>query len=576
MCGIICVLGLEQGSVESTRRRLLTLAQRIRHRGPDASGIFSSEEKCFVLAHERLSIMDPDSGDQPLFLEEQGERVSALAVNGEIYNHKELEKGLGDSVTFKTGSDCECILPLAQKYGEDCVNMLEGMFAFVHVDMKTGEFFAVRDHIGVIPLYMGYGKDGSIWFASELKALKDDCHRFLEFPPGHIYSSVSGDLRQWYQPKWHDEEYVPSEELPLDKLREGFEESVGKMMMSDVPWGVLLSGGLDSSLVASVAVKLLKRRREEMSLAGEAPEWWPKVHSFSVGLEGSPDLAAAKKVSDFIGTIHHAYTFTVQEGIDALSDVIAKLETYDVTTCRAATPMYIMSRKIRAMGVKMVLSGEGADEAMAGYLYFHKAPDAAELHKECVRKLKDLHLFDCLRANKSTAAWGVEARVPFLDKKFLELMMEMDPTQKLSSTHPDGARMEKHALRAAFDDKEEPYLPEEVLWRQKEQFSDGVGYSWIDSLKEFAEKEISDKMFKAASFRFPINTPMTKEAYLIRQIFEEHYPQQSAVECVPQGPSVACSTAKAIEWDAQFKAMAEATNGECSGRAVGVHVAAYE
>jgi len=562
MCGIVAALGVDPAEKEAVRRQVLRAAGTLRHRGPDWSGVHDQETA--ILAHERLAIVDPESGRQPLL--DPTEQI-ALAVNGEIYNHAALQAGLETPYPFRTRSDCEVILPLYLEKGEACVHDLDGVFAFVLSDARTGEFLVARDAIGVIPLYYGVGRDGALWFASELKAIEAVCERFEVFPPGHLYTSRSGGPVRWYQPDWFDEA-VPERPVDLDRLRQAFEDAVVKRLMSDVPWGVLLSGGLDSSLVASIASRHASRRVENQ---GRSAAWWPRVHSFSIGLEGSPDLAAAEKVAAFLDTVHHAYTFTLQEGIDALHDVIYHLETYDVTTIRASTPMYLMSRKIRAMGVKMVLSGEGADEIFGGYLYFHKAPGPADFHLETVQKLQTLHMFDCLRANKSTSAWGVEARVPFLDKNFLAEAMTLDPTDKLSGTHPDGARIEKYILRKAFDDPDRPWLPPEILWRQKEQFSDGVGYSWIDSLRDLSEREVTDTQMERAAFRFPVNTPMTKEAYFYRNIFEEHFESASARETVPGGPSIACSTAKAIEWDAAFQDSADP-----SGRAVaGVHNAAY-
>lgn len=558
MCGIVCVYGnLDHQELRPT---LLKQARLLRHRGPDWSGLHV-HPKC-MLAHERLAIVDPKSGKQPLL---HASLDVALAANGEIYNHQEIRAQLS-SYDFQTGSDCEVILPLFEQEGMDFVSKLDGSFAFVLSDARTGHVYAARDHMGIVPLYYGYDIEGKVWFASELKALMDVVREVQIFPPGHYYSSESDSLVQWYQPQWHSSN-VPTRPFDEDRLRAVLERAVQKRMMSDVPWGVLLSGGLDSSLVASIATRFAQNRVES---GGEDKAWWPRVHSFCIGLEGSPDLAAAKKVAEQLGTVHHEFVFTFQEGLDAVSDVIYQLETYDVTTIRASTPMYLMSRMIKAMGIKMVLSGEGADEVFGGYLYFHKAPNAAEFHHETVRKLKSLHLYDCLRANKSTAAWGVEVRVPFLDKDVLEEAMGFDPTAKMSSTHPDGARMEKHILRKSFESKENPYLPDEVLWRQKEQFSDGVGYSWIDGLKEHAEQQVSDVEMSNAHHRFPINTPTTKEGYYFRSIFESHFPGDAAANTVPGGPTVACSTPTAILWDESFAKMADP-----SGRAVGVHTSAY-
>jgi len=560
MCGILAVLDVDTTSDPGLRARVVERARSLRHRGPDWSGVHVQPHA--VLAHERLGIVDPESGHQPL-LDPSGQ--VALAVNGEIYNHRALRAELAD-YGFSSASDCEVILPLYFAHGEDCVQHLDGMFAFVLSDARDGSFIAARDHMGIVPLYYGRDASGALWFASEMKAIATLPVDFEIFPPGHIYSSKTG-LTQWFEPEWHSEN-VPTAPLDLADLRNAFEAAVVKRMMTDVPWGVLLSGGLDSSLVASVAAKHAKTRMED---DGQSPAWWPRLHTFCIGLEGSPDLVAAQKVADFLGTVHHAFTFTLDDGLDALAEVVRHLETYDVTTIRASTPMYLMSRKIRALGIKMVLSGEGADEIFGGYLYFHKAPDAAEFHHENVRKLKTLHYYDCLRANKSTMSWGVEARVPFLDKAFMEFALSFDPTEKMAGTHPDGPRIEKHVLRAAFDDPDNPWLPESVLWRQKEQFSDGVGYGWIDALRDHAASLVSDDEMAACGERFPHNPPATKEAYLYRGIFESHYPQDAAALTVPGGPSIACSTPTAISWDASFKDAADP-----SGRAIaGVHKDAY-
>lgn len=443
--------------------------------------------------------------------------------------------------------------------------MLRGMFSFIIYDRRDKSFLAVRDHIGITPLYIGYGTDGGIWLSSEMKSLATECARFEQFPPGHYFSSKSGQFTRWFNPTWRTA-MIPKNKYDPKILREAFEESVHRRMMSDVPWGVLLSGGLDSSLVASIACRRIKRQQEKIK--DDHTMWFPRIHSFCIGLEGSPDLLAAKKVADFLGTVHHNYTYTIQEGLDALSEVIYHLETFDTTTIRASTPMFLMSRKIKAMGIKMVLSGEGSDEIFGGYLYFHKAPNAEEFQAELRDKISMLHLFDCLRANKSTSAWGVEARVPFLDVDFLDVAMNIDPEEKMIKP----GRIEKHILRHAFDTPDDPYLPHEILWRQKEQFSDGVGYGWIDSLRDLAEKNVTDQMFDNAANRFPENTPATKEAYFYRSIFESHFPQISSVRSVPGGPSIACSTARAIEWDASFK-----NRADCSGRAIaGVHEKAYD
>lgn len=556
MCGILAVLG-SQDATQPKRLRVLELSRRLRHRGPDWSGLY--HEGQHFLAHERLAIMDPASGDQPLFDEE---KKIVVTVNGEIYNHESLRASMKTQHVYLTRSDCEVLPHLYEDFGEEMVNMLDGMFSFVLLDTQKDVFIAARDPIGITPLYMGWGTDGSVWFSSEMKALKDDCERFQTFPPGHIYSSRTGSLRRYYEPLWFS---GPTPSAPYDPilLRKAFERAVVKRLMTDVPFGVLLSGGLDSSLVAAVTCRYIADTK-----AGK--QWGSKLHSFCVGLRGSPDLKAAREVSDYLGTLHSEFYFTVQEGLDAIPDVIYHIETYDVTTIRASTPMFLMSRKIKALGVKMVLSGEGSDELFGGYLYFHKAPNKEEFHQETVRKVKDLHLYDCLRANKSTSAWGVEARVPFLDKEFIDVAMNMDPAWKMIKR--EEGRIEKWVLRHAFDDEEIPYLPKHILYRQKEQFSDGVGYSWIDGLKAHAENQVTDKMMANAKYIYPHNTPVTKEAYYYRSIFEGLFPQNAARLTVPGGPSVACSTAKALEWDEAWL-----KNPDPSGRAaVGVHVASYE
>jgi len=510
------------------------------------------------LAHERLAIIDPTSGDQPLFNESKD---IVVAVNGEIYNHEALKAGMR-AHKYKTQSDCEVIAHLYEEIGEEVVGKLDGMFSFVLVDLRDNSFIAARDPLGITPLYLGWGNDGSVWFASEMKALKDDCERFETFPPGHIYSSKQGGLRRYYNPPWFNES-IPAEPYDPLTLRHAFEKSVIKRLMTDVPFGVLLSGGLDSSLVAAVA-------QRHLAGSNAAKQWGNKLHSFCVGLEGSPDLKAAREVADYIGTVHKEFHFTVQEGLDAISDVIYHIETYDVTTIRASTPMFLMSRKIKALGVKMVLSGEGSDEIFGGYLYFHKAPNKEEFHKETCRKLKALHLFDNLRANKSTSAWGLEARVPFLDRDFVNLAMSIDPAEKM--VNKKEGRIEKWIMRKAFDDEENPYLPKHILYRQKEQFSDGVGYSWIDGIKEHAASQVTDQMLANAKHVYPHNTPGTKEGYYYRSIFERCFPQESARLTVPGGPSVACSTAAAIAWDKAW-----ANNLDPSGRAAtGVHDSAYQ
>lgn len=554
MCGILGILDIRRDP-EELRDRALTLARRLRHRGPDWSGVWANGQA--VLAHERLAIVDPESGGQPL-VSPDGNRV--LAVNGEIYNHRKLREGLAEPYAFRTASDCEVILPLWAQRGAGFLNDLNGIFAFVAFDQASGDWLIARDPIGVIPLYTGRDDRGNLYVASELKALVDCCRSIADFPPGHYQRRADPAPVPYYAPAWRDYEAVAENGFDLETLRGALEAAVKRQLMSDVPYGVLVSGGLDSSLVAAVAARYAARRVESDD-RDEA--WWPRLHSFSIGLPGAPDLAAARTAAAAIGTVHHELHFTVQEGLDALRDVIYHLETYDVTTVRASTPMYLMARKIRAMGIKMVLSGEGADEVFGGYLYFHKAPDARAFHEETVRKLSLLFKYDCLRANKSTAAWGVEARVPFLDREFLEVAMSLRPSEKMITP----ARMEKWALRQAFAGA----LPEAILWRQKEQFSDGVGYAWIDSLKAHAAERVPDLELADAAHRFPVNTPTTKEAYFYRQIFEEQFPHPDAIAAVPGGPSIACSTPAAIAWDASF-----AANADPSGRAVrAVHKQSY-
>jgi len=557
MCGILAIFNSKLSEAE-LRQKLIQCSRRLRHRGPDWSGYKIVGNGKHGIAHERLAIIDPDSGAQPL-TNEDGSVM--LAVNGEIYNYKQIYQNLHREYVPKTGSDCEAIIPLYEQNGIDFANELRGMFAFLIYDSKTGVLSACRDHIGIVPLYIGWGADGSTWISSEMKALSEDCKRFRSFPPAHYWTSESREFVRWYNPLFITIKDPPSTPCDLLKLRDAFTKSVIRRMMSDVPWGVLLSGGLDSSLVASVASRHAKSHPENP---------FPRIHSFSIGIKGSPDLKAAKEVADFLGTVHHSYVYTIQEGLDAIKEVIHHLETYDTTTIRAATPMFLMSRKIKAMGVKMVLSGEGADEIFGGYLYFHKAPNSRELFLETRDKVEGLHFFDCLRANKSTSAWGVEARVPFLDYDFLELSMNIDPEEKMIKKAE--GRMEKYILRKAFDTPSDPYLPEHILWRQKEQFSDGVGYGWIDALRENAEKHVSDDIFKHKGDHYPYNTPSTKEAYYYRSIFEEFFPSQAAAETVPGGPSIACSTPRAMEWDLSFKGRAD-----CSGRSVsGVHNMAYD
>ena len=554
MCSIFGVLDLQTETTE-LRKKALELSGLMRHRGPDWSGIFADDHA--ILAHERLSIVDVNNGAQPLY---NADRTHVLAVNGEIYNHHALRNTLQDKYAFQTGSDCEVILALYQEKGLDFLDDLQGMFAFILYDTVKQSWLIGRDHIGIIPLYYGHDENGNLFVASEMKALVPVCKTISEFPPGSYMSSEDHQIHRYYQRDWMDYENVAEAVTDKTALKDALEESVKSHLMSDVPYGVLLSGGLDSSIISAITKRFAAKRVED---ADQSDAWWPQLHSFAVGLKGAPDLKAAKEVADALGTVHHEINFTVQEGLDAIKDVIYHIETYDVTTIRASTPMYLMSRKIKAMGIKMVLSGEGADEIFGGYLYFHKAPNAKEFHEENVRKLAALHMFDCARANKAMSAWGVEARVPFLDKQFLDVAMRINPADKMCG--PNG-KMEKHILRECFSS----YLPQSVAWRQKEQFSDGVGYSWIDSLKEVASQQVTDQQLATASYRFPYNTPTSKEAYLYREIFEELFPVASAAECVPGGPSVACSSAKAIEWDESFKTM-----NDPSGRAVGVHQSAY-
>ncbi|MBP1639767.1 MAG: asparagine synthase [Bacteroidetes bacterium] len=547
MCGFVGIFDLKV-KAEDLRAQVLKMSKKIRHRGPDWSGIYCGEKA--IMSHERLSIVDVASGKQPLFSKD-GNLV--LAVNGEIYNHQEIRDRYAGKYEFLTKSDCEVILALYQDKGPDFMEELSGIFAFCLYDKEKDLFMVGRDHIGIIPLYMGWDKRGNFYVASELKSLEGYCNIIQEFMPGHYLYSPDGEVKKWYTRDWMQYDNVKDNSTSIDDLRTALEDAVRRQLMSDVPYGVLLSGGLDSSIISAVAKKFASKRVENGNMQ-EA--WWPQLHSFAVGLEGSPDLIAARKVADYIGSVHHEIHFTIEEGIDAVSDVIYHLETYDVTTVRASTPMYLMARVIKSMGVKMVLSGEGADEIFGGYLYFHKAPNAKEFHEETVRKLDKLHLYDCLRANKSLAAWGVEGRVPFLDKEFLDVAMRLNPQDKMVTAEHN---MEKWVLRKAF----EAYLPESVTWRQKEQFSDGVGYSWIDTLKARANEKVSDQELANAKFRFPINPPKTKEEYLYRSIFTEHFPSDSAASTVPSDPSVACSTPIALEWDESFK-----KNADPSGRSV--------
>ncbi|MCC8037721.1 MAG: asparagine synthase B [Bacteroidales bacterium] len=554
MCGIVAMFEA-QGDVQRLRPEVLKMSKKIRHRGPDWSGIWCGPDA--ILAHERLSIVDPESGGQPL---KTADGKVILAVNGEIYNHRDIRKRYEGKYQFLTGSDCEVILALYRDKGVDFLEDLNGIFAFALYDSEADRYIVARDPIGVIPLYMGTDREGHRYFASELKALEGVCDVIEPFLPGHVYDSATGEITRWYHRDWESYDTVKDNPTSIPELREALEAAVRRQLMSDVPYGVLLSGGLDSSIISAVAAKYAPMRIEE---SGKEAAWWPRLHSFAVGLKGAPDLVAARKVAEHIGTVHHEINYTVQEGLDAIRDVIYYLETYDVTTVRASTPMYLLARVIKSMGIKMVLSGEGADEIFGGYLYFHKAPSAQAFHEETVRKLSKLHLYDCLRANKALSAWGVEGRVPFLDKEFLDVAMRLNPADKMAR---DG-KMEKWVLRKAFED----LLPKEICWRQKEQFSDGVGYSWIDSLKEITASQVTDEMMRNAHRRFPVNTPMNKEEYYYRMIFEEHFPSATAAACVPSVPSVACSTAEALAWDASFQKL-----NDPSGRAVaGIHEKAY-
>lgn len=553
MCGIIGIFKIKEQS-RQLRAKALKMSAKIRHRGPDWSGIHVG--KTAILAHERLSIVDPTSGRQPLF---GPDRQQVLAVNGEIYNHQDIRKRFEGRYEFQTGSDCEVILPLYREKGVHFLEELSGIFAFALYDEEKDDFLIARDPIGVIPLYIGYDADGTVYVASELKALEGQCERYEPFLPGHYYLGSEGKMVRWYHREWFEYEAVKDNESSVESVRDALEAAVKRQLMCDVPYGVLLSGGLDSSVISAIAQKYSSRRVETGDTQGA---WWPQLHSFAVGLKGAPDLSKAAEVARHIGTVHHEINYTIEEGIDALRDVIYYIETYDVTTVRASTPMYLLARVIKSMGIKMVLSGEGADEVFGGYLYFHKAPDARAFHEETVRKLGKLHLYDCLRANKSLSAWGVEGRVPFLDKEFLDVAMRLNPASKMCP----GSTIEKKIVREAFSDM----LPESVAWRQKEQFSDGVGYSWIDTLKAMTAAAVSDEDMVHAAERFPINPPRNKEEYYYRSIFEEHFPSKSAAMCVPSVPSVACSTAEALAWDKAFQNM-----NEPSGRAVkGVHQSA--
>ncbi|RXR08377.1 asparagine synthase B [Pseudoxanthomonas composti] len=561
MCSIFGIFGLQPGDdLGALRRQALECSQRQRHRGPDWSGVYVDDGA--ILVHERLAIVDPAGGSQPL-LSEDGSL--ALAVNGEIYNHRELKAELQQPYAFQTGSDCEVINALYRQDGiESWLNRLNGIFAFALWDKAGGRAIIARDTMGVCPLYWGHDREGRLRVASEMKSLAEHCADVAQFPPGHWYDTATGELTQYYKRPWRDYAAVEGVEVSRQELREAFEAAVHRQLMTDVPYGVLLSGGLDSSLVAAVAARYARHRIED----GDRTEaWWPRLHSFAIGLKGSPDLAAAAIAGEALGTVHHGFEYTFEEGLDALPEVIKHIETYDVTTIRASTPMFLLARRIKAMGVKMVLSGEGSDEIFGGYLYFHKAPNAREFHEELIRKLDALYNYDCLRANKSMMAWGVEPRVPFLDREFMDVAMRMDASHKMITVGADGRkRIEKSVLREAF----EGYLPESILWRQKEQFSDGVGYGWIDGLKAHAEAQVSDRELAAAGKRFPVNPPLTKEAYFYRTLFEQAFPTPAAAETVPGGKSIACSSPAAIAWDASF-----ANAADPSGRAVaGVHAQA--
>ena len=554
MCGIVCAFDLKQ-TTEELRPQILEMSKKIRHRGPDWSGIFSNDKA--LMGHERLAIVDPTSGNQPLYSEDDR---YVLAANGEIYNHKELRQQFEGKYDFKTASDCEVILALYQEKGPRFIDEMNGIFGFAIYDTQEDTYFVARDHMGIIPLYMGWDQHGTFYVASELKALEGVCTKIELFPPGHYLTSTDDTPVQWYSRDWMEYDAVKDNTTNIEDIHDALAAAVRRQLMSDVPYGVLLSGGLDSSVTSALA-KLYASKRVESD--DKQAAWWPQLHSFSVGLEGSPDLAAAQKVAEHIETVHHEIKFTIQEGLDAIRDVVYNLETYDITTIRASTPMYLMARAIKSLGIKMVLSGEGADELFGGYLYFHKAPTAKDFHEETVRKLDKLHQYDCLRANKSLAAWGIEGRVPFLDKEFMDVAMRINPKDKMINKD----RMEKWVVRKAF----EKYLPESVAWRQKEQFSDGVGYNWIDTLKEVVEAAVSDEQMANAQYRFPKQTPQNKEEFYYRSIFEEHFPSETAALCVPSVPSVACSTPIALEWDEAFKNM-----NDPSGRAVAkVHDDAY-
>ena len=553
MCGIVAAFEFKDS--EKIRIQVLEMSRKIRHRGPDWTGIYSSKKA--ILSHERLSIVDPESGKQPLY---SINKDLILAANGEIYNHKEIKSSLKNDYHFSTRSDCEVILALYQEKGCDFLDDLNGIFSFVLYDEKKDFYLIARDHLGIIPLYMGWDRNKNFFIASELKALEGFCSKIELFPPGHYLTNENNSLKKWYKRSWEKFENIKDNTTNLTLLKESLFKAVKRQLMSDVPYGVLLSGGLDSSITSAIAKVYCQKRVESND---EKNAWWPTLHSFAVGLENSPDLKAAKKAADFIGTVHHEIIFTVQEGLDAIKDVIYHLETYDVTTIRASTPMYLMARVIKSMGIKMVISGEGADEIFGGYLYFHKAPNPEEFHKETVRKLKKLHQYDCLRANKSLAAWGIEGRVPFLDKDFVDIAMSINPIDKMSSSD----KMEKWILRKAFED----ILPEEIAWRQKEQFSDGVGYSWIDKLKEVVNKEVSDDLYNESKYKFPINPPLSKEEYYYRNIFHSFFNSDAAASSVPSEPSVACSSETALKWDPSFQG-----KNDPSGRAIMSHENNYQ
>ncbi|KAH8917195.1 glutamine-hydrolyzing asparagine synthase [Atractiella rhizophila] len=592
MCGIFAIHNYE-GESSLRRTKCLALSKKLRHRGPDWSGCYENGNS--ILCHERLAVVGVDTGAQPIV---NDEGTLALCVNGEIYNYKTLKRSLQDC-SFKTHSDCEVIMHLYKKCDlPSLCNQLDGMFSFVlldSLDPQNSRMVAARDPIGITTLYMG-SYNSTYCFASEMKGLPSECTKIISFPPGCFWDSRTGEIQRYYEPAWFKvPTQIPTTPVDFALLRTSLEKAVRKRLMSEVPYGVLLSGGLDSSLIAAIAARetekvaraqmqreyLKRASNEDLSQSvssldrmdvGDSDEEddssltsWPRLHSFSIGLPGAPDLLAARQAASYLGTVHHEYTFTVQEGIDALQDVIYHLETFDVTTVRASTPMYLLSRKIKASGVKMVLSGEGSDEIFGGYLYFHKAPTGKDFHQECVDRVKNLHTADCLRANKSTMAWGLEARVPFLDKEFLSVSMDIRPDEKMFGSKEVDAqgrpKMEKYILRKAFDISPggRPYLPDSILWRQKEQFSDGVGYSWIDGMKEHASKVVTDEQLSSAKDRWPLATPDTKEAYMIREMFESHFPGETAagtaVRWVPR-----------TDWGC---------SSDPSGRAQAVHEKAY-